>query len=65
MAMCPIIRSSRRTDMGASVRASLLMRGFAKESGAAREAARRLEPYYREMVQRAHAGDVGLRRRLD
>jgi 5-methylthioadenosine/S-adenosylhomocysteine deaminase len=51
--------------MGASVRASLLMRGFAKESGAAREAARRLEPYYREMVQRAHAGDVGLRRRLD
>jgi 5-methylthioadenosine/S-adenosylhomocysteine deaminase len=42
-----------------------LMRGFAKESGAAREAARRLEPYYREMVQRAHARDVGLRRRLD
>jgi 5-methylthioadenosine/S-adenosylhomocysteine deaminase len=42
-----------------------LMRGFAKESAAAREAARRLEPYYREMVQRAHARDVGLRRRLD
>lgn len=42
-----------------------LMRGFAKESGAAREAARRLEPYYRAMVERAHARDVGLRRRLD
>jgi len=42
-----------------------LMRGFAAESGAAREAARRLEPYYREMVQRGHARDVGLRRRLD
>ena len=42
-----------------------LMRGFARELAAAREAALRLEPYYRAMVERAHARDVGLRRRLD
>jgi cytosine/adenosine deaminase-related metal-dependent hydrolase len=42
-----------------------LMRGFAMESAPAREAAQRLEPYYRKMVERAHARDVGLRRRLD
>ena len=42
-----------------------LMRGFAQESAAAREAARRLEPYYRAMVERAHARNVALRRRLD
>lgn len=42
-----------------------LMRGFARESAAARDAALRLEPYYRAMVERAHARDVGLRRRLD
>jgi 5-methylthioadenosine/S-adenosylhomocysteine deaminase len=42
-----------------------LMRGAANASAATREAVRRLEPYYRAMVERAHARDVGLRRRLD
>ena len=38
---------------------------FAGQREAADAAARELEPYYREMVLRAHARDVGMRRRLD
>ncbi|MEJ1157638.1 amidohydrolase family protein [Prosthecomicrobium sp. N25] len=42
-----------------------IMRIAEPDMAAARAAARRLEPYYAEMVRRAHARDVGLRRRLD
>lgn len=38
---------------------------FAPHLAAAAAAARELEPYYRDMVMRAHARDVGMRRRLD
>jgi 5-methylthioadenosine/S-adenosylhomocysteine deaminase len=38
---------------------------FAGQREAADAAARELEPYYREMVLRAHARDVGMRRRMD
>ena len=38
---------------------------FAPHLEAAGAAARELEPYYRDMVMRAHARDVGMRRRLD
>ncbi|WP_406855483.1 amidohydrolase family protein [Alsobacter sp. KACC 23698] len=40
-------------------------RAFSGQRAAADAAARELEPYYREMVLKAHARDVGLRRRLD
>ncbi|GGH22967.1 N-ethylammeline chlorohydrolase [Alsobacter metallidurans] len=42
-----------------------LSRAFGPQREAANAAARELEPYYREMVLRAHGRDVGMRRRLD
>jgi cytosine/adenosine deaminase-related metal-dependent hydrolase len=41
-----------------------LTAGYRDAFAPAIEAARRLEPHYREMVLRAHARDVGMRRRL-
>jgi cytosine/adenosine deaminase-related metal-dependent hydrolase len=42
-----------------------LMAAYRRTAGEADAAARTLERYYREMYLRAHARDVGLRRRLD
>ena len=42
-----------------------LTAGYREAFAPAMAAARELEPYYREMYVRAHARDVGLRRRLD
>jgi cytosine/adenosine deaminase-related metal-dependent hydrolase len=44
--------------------ARALMAGYRESLGPALEEARRLEPAYRQMLARAHARDVGLRRRL-
>lgn len=44
--------------------ARALTAGYCEAFAPAIEEARRLEPYYRNMVLRAHARDVGLRRRL-
>ena len=63
-----VVRDSRLTALDeAAVRAEIrdIARHFAPQREAANAAARELEPYYREMVLRAHARDVGLRRRLD
>jgi 5-methylthioadenosine/S-adenosylhomocysteine deaminase len=45
--------------------ARALMADYRRETAEAGHAARRLETHYREMYLRAHARDVGLRRRLD
>jgi len=45
--------------------ARAIMAEAAPGMAAAREAGARLDPYYRAMVRRAHARNVGLRRRLD
>jgi cytosine/adenosine deaminase-related metal-dependent hydrolase len=44
--------------------ARALAKGYRAHFAPAMEEAKRLEPYYREMVLRAHARDVGMRRRL-
>jgi len=50
----------------AALRAEMreLMLGFAEQQQKAQVAATRLEPYYREMLRRAEAVDVGMNRRL-